>query len=176
MRGRTVLARTLAALALVTSAGLGLDAPIGLEAGLGPRMAAAQDSSAIAIVTNSRTAVSDISFLELRKIFLGEMQFWGDNSRIVLLVRAPVARERDVVLSKIYRMGEAEFQQYWIAKVFRAEVSSKPKIVYSSDMTSELVTALPGAIGFLPADEVGPGMKVLRINGKLPGETGYPLQ
>ena len=27
-----------------------------------------------------------------------------------------------------------------------------------------------------PADEVGPGMKVLRINGKLPGETGYPLQ
>ena len=112
----------------------------------------------------------------LRKIFLGEVQFWGDNSRIVLLVRAPVARERDIVLSKIYRMGEAEFQQYWIAKVFRAEVSSKPKIVYSSGMTSELVTALPGAIGFLPADEVGPGMKVLRINGKLPGEAGYPLQ
>ena len=146
------------------------------EAVLGPSPAAAQESAAIAIVTNPRTAVNDISFLELRKIFLGEMQFWGDNSRIVLLVRAPVARERDIVLSKIYRMGEAEFQQYWIAKVFRAEVSSKPKIVYSSDMTSELVTALPGAIGFLPLDEVGPGMKVLRINGKLPGETGYPLQ
>jgi ABC-type phosphate transport system substrate-binding protein len=139
--------------------------------------AAAQDTpSAIAIVTNPRTATSDISFLELRKIFLGEIQFWDDNSRIVLLVRAPVARERDVVLTKIYRMGEAEFQQYWIAKVFRAEVSSKPKIVYSSGMTSELVTALPGAIGFLPADEVGPGMKVLSINGKLPGEAGYPLQ
>lgn len=145
-------------------------------AALAPSALAAQEAASIAIVTNPRTAASDISFLELRKIFLGEMQFWGDNSRIVLLVRAPVARERDVVLSKIYRMGEAEFQQYWIAKVFRAEVSSKPKIVYSSDMTSELVTALPGAIGFLPADEVGPGMKVLRINGKLPGETGYPLQ
>ena len=141
---------------------------------LGARTAEAQ--SAIAIVTNPRTATSDLSFLELRKIFLGEKQFWDDNSRIVLLVRAPVARERDVVLTKIYRMGEAEFQQYWIAKVFRAEVSSKPKIVYSSDMTSELVTVLPGAIGFLPADEVGSGMKVLRINGKLPGETGYPLQ
>ena len=145
-------------------------------AALAPSALAAQEAASIAIVTNPRTAANDISFLELRKIFLGEMQFWGDNSRIVLLVRAPVARERDVVLSKIYRMGEAEFQQYWIAKVFRAEVSSKPKIVYSSDMTSELVTALPGAIGFLPADEVGPGMKVLRINGKLPGETGYPLQ
>ena len=142
-----------------------------------PGTAAAQASaSAIAIVTNPRTSTSDLSFLELRKIFLGEKQFWDDNSRIVLLVRAPVARERDVVLTKIYRMGEAEFQQYWIAKVFRAEVSSKPKIVYSTDMTRELVIALPGTIGFLPADEVGSGMKVLRINGKLPGEAGYPLQ
>jgi len=147
------------------------------SATFGARSAAAQDNTAaIAIVTNPRTATSDLSFLELRKIFLGEKQFWDDNSRIVLLVRSPVSRERDVVLTKIYRMGEAEFQQYWIAKVFRAEVSSKPKIVYSSDMTSELVTVLPGAIGFLPADEVGSGMKVLRINGKLPGETGYPLQ
>lgn len=145
--------------------------------GLGSADARAQNGgAAIAIVTNPRTSTSDLSFLELRKIFLGEKQFWDDNSRIVLLVRAPVARERDVVLTKIYRMGEAEFQQYWIAKVFRAEVSSKPKIVYSGDMTRELVTALPGAIGFLPADDVGDGMKVLRINGKLPGEPGYPLQ
>ena len=148
---------------------------IALATAFGARESHAQNA-AIAIVTNPRTATSDLSFLELRKIFLGEKQFWDDNSRIILLVRAPVARERDVVLTKIYRMGEAEFQQYWIAKVFRAEVSSKPKIVYSSDMTSELVTVLPGAIGFLPVDEVGPGMKVLRINGKLPGETGYPLQ
>ena len=148
---------------------------LALASALGAGSLAAQDS-AITIVTNPRTATSDISFLELRKIFLGEKQFWDDNSRIILLVRAPVARERDVVLTKIYRMGEAEFQQYWIAKVFRAEVSSKPKIVYSSDMTSELVTVLPGAIGFLPADEVGSGTKVLRINGKLPGEAGYPLQ
>lgn len=138
--------------------------------------AAGQDATPIAIVTNPQTSATDLSFLELRKVFLGEKQFWDDNSRIILLVRAPVARERDVVLTKIYRMGEAEFQQYWIAKVFRAEVSSKPKIVYSGDMTRELVTALPGAIGFLPADEVGSGMKVLRINGKLPGEPGYPLQ
>ncbi len=143
-----------------------------------PGRAAAQDGKplAIAIVTNPQTRTSDLSFLELRKIFLGDKQFWDDNSRIVLLVRAPVARERDVVLNKIYRMSESQFQQYWIAKVFRAEVSSKPKIVYSADMTRELVTALPGSIGFVTADQVTSGMKVLRVNGKLPGEPGYPLQ
>lgn len=143
-----------------------------------PPAAVAQAASptVVAIVTHPRVQTDDVSFLELRKIFLGEKQYWGDGTRIVLLVRAPVATERDVVLSKIYRMDEAEFQQYWIAKVFRAEASAKPKIVYSSEMSRDLVTALPGAVAFLPADEVTPGMKVLRINGKLPGESGYPLQ
>lgn len=137
---------------------------------------AAQEPFSIAIVAHPTVAAEDLSFLELRKIFLGERQFWRDNQRIVLLVRSPVAQERDIVLKKIYRMEEAEFKQYWIAKVFRAEVSSKPKTVVSSDMTRELVAALPGAIGFLPSDQVGPSMKVLRINGKLPGEPGYSLQ
>ena len=140
---------------------------------LAPRPATAQ---AIAIVAHPDTSVEDLSFLELRKIFLGEQQFWGDGRRIILLVRAPVARERDVVLNRIYQMEEAEFRQYWIAKVFRAEISSGPKIVYSTDMTRQLVAALPGAVAFVAALDVTPEMKVLRINGKRPGDPGYSLQ
>ncbi len=142
-----------------------------------PLPAAAQaGSGAIAIVTHPDTSVDNLSFLELRKIFLGEQQFWKDGARIILLVRAPVAYERDVVLNRIYQMGEAEFRQYWIAKVFRAEISSGPKIVYSSDMTRQLVAALPGAVAFIAAQDVTPEMKVLRINGKRPGDSGYTLQ
>lgn len=140
---------------------------------LAPRPATAQ---AVAIVAHPDTSVEDLSFLELRKIFLGEQQFWGDGRRIILLVRAPVARERDVVLNRIYQMEEAEFRQYWIAKVFRAEISSGPKIVYSTDMTRQLVAALPGAVAFVAALDVTPEMKVLRINGKRPGDPGYSLQ
>lgn len=138
--------------------------------------ARAQSRGAVAIVVNPSTAVDDLSLLELRNVFLGERQFWGDGGRIVLLVRAPVAYERDVVLNKIYRMDESQFRQYWIAKVFRAEVSSGPKIVYSNDMTRQLVAALPGAVGFIAASDVAADMKVLRINGKLPGDPDYPLR
>jgi len=56
-----------------------------------------------------------------------------------------VARERDVVLKVIYGMTEAQFRQYWISKIFRLETSSGPKIVYSTEMAAELVTAIPGA-------------------------------
>ncbi|MGH7589393.1 MAG: hypothetical protein ACRELU_12460 [Gemmatimonadota bacterium] len=143
---------------------------------LGAPEARAQTGGAVAIVVNPSTSVDDLSLLELRNVFLGDRQFWGDGSRIVLLVRAPVAYERDVVLNRIYRMDESQFRQYWIAKVFRAQVSSGPKIVYSNDMTRQLVAALPGAVGFIAASDVAADMKVLRINGKLPGDPDYPLR
>ncbi len=143
---------------------------------LGAPEVRAQTRGAVAIVVNPATAVDDLSLLELRNVFLGDRQFWSDGGRIVLLVRAPVAYERDVVLNKIYRMDESQFRQYWIAKVFRAQVSSGPKIVYSNDMTRQLVAALPGAVGFIAASDVAADMKVLRINGKLPGDPDYLLR
>src|SRR6266516_3276195 len=95
---------------------------------------------------------------------------------VVLLIRAPVARERNVVLKIIYQMSESQFKQYWIAKIFRAESASAPKVVYSNDMANELVTAIPGAIAFIDARDVRPGVKVLRVDGRLPGESRYPLR
>jgi hypothetical protein len=112
----------------------------------------------------------------VRKILLGERQYWSSDLRVTLLIRAPVARERDVVLKTLYVMTEAQFRQYWIAKVFRAEIPAGPKIVYSNEMATELVASIPGSIGFVDAAEVPKGLKVLKINGHLPGEEGYPLR
>jgi ABC-type phosphate transport system substrate-binding protein len=131
---------------------------------------------AVAIVTHPDAPVDDLSFAQLRSIFMGEQQFWSDRSRITLLVRAPAAAERELVLSRIYRMNEAQFRQYWIAKMFRADVPAGPKIVYTTAMTLELVAAIPGAIGFMPASEVTPVVKVIRIDGLSPGHSRYPLR
>src|SRR5215204_3486365 len=89
---------------------------------------------AVAIVVHPATKIDNLSIDELRRIFRGERQFWPDGSRVTILVRAPVTQERKLVLEKIYRMNEDAFRQYWIGKMFRAEVASGPKIVYSSEM------------------------------------------
>lgn len=130
----------------------------------------------VAIVVHPESRVDNVTFDELRRIFTAQQQFWGDKSRITLLVRAPVAHERAVVLNKIYGMSEDQFRQFWIGKMFRADVASGPKIVYSSEMARELVAAIPGAITFLPLDAVTTDLKVLRIDGRLPAEAGYPLR
>jgi hypothetical protein len=125
---------------------------------------------------NPDTPVSDLSLADVRKVLLGERQYWNSKLPVVLLIRAPVARERDVVLKVIYQMSEDQFKQYWVAKIFRAEAATPPKIVYSNDMQYELVTAMPGAIAFVDARNVRPGLKVLRVDGHLPGEANYPLR
>ena len=140
------------------------------------REAAAQERGPVAIVVHPSVAEDSLPFDQLRKIFLGEQQFWDNRERITLLVRAPEAYERDVVLRRIYSMNENQFKQFWIAKIFRSEVTSGPKVVYSTEMAHELVSALPGSIAFMRAADVGEDMKVLRIDDKLPGAPGYPLQ
>jgi ABC-type phosphate transport system substrate-binding protein len=132
--------------------------------------------SPIAIVVHKNTDVDDLSLTELRSIFLAEQQFWADRTRIILLVRAPQSDERDFVLNRIYQMTEAQFRQYWIAKMFRAEVPRGPKIVFSTDMALDLVIAIPGSITFVRADKVTDDVKLVRVDGKLPNDVGYPLQ
>lgn len=129
----------------------------------------------IAIVVRPDTPVQNLSFQELRKLFLGDRQFWISGLRLTLLVRAPEARERTVVLKNIFQMNEAQFRQYWISRIFRAESAAGPKIVYSNGMAMELISAIPGSIAFVDATQVPKELKVIRIDGKLPGEKGYPL-
>jgi hypothetical protein len=43
-------------------------------------------------------------------------------------------------------------------------------------MANQLVTAIPGSIAFIDSKDVKPGSKVLRVDGRLPGEPGYPLR
>ena len=130
----------------------------------------------IAVVVHPDTPITNLSMAEVRKVFLGDRQYWSTNVPVVLLIRAPAARERDVVLKTIYQMSDAQFKQYWIAKIFRAESASAPKVVYSNDMANELVSAIPGAIAFIDSREVRPGAKIVRVDGKLPGEAGYQLR
>src|SRR5215475_3712760 len=141
-----------------------------------PRTGKAATPTDIAIVVRQDVPIDNITFGDLRKLLLGDRQFWSSSLRVTLLVRAPGAREREVLLKMIYQMTEAQFRQYWIAKVFRAEAAAGPRVVYSNEMAGELTSAIPGAVAFVDANQVPKGLKIVKINGSLPGDKGYPLR
>lgn len=163
MRGRAVVAAALVTALMAVGASARVD---GVQPGKVPDLA---------IVVHPGTPVSELTFAELRRVFIGDRQYWTPDMPVVLLIRAPNSTERAVVLKTIYRMTEPQFKQFWIAKIFRAETATPPKIVYSNDSTNQLVESVPGAIAFMVAPDVRPGLKILRIDGRLPGEAGYPL-
>jgi len=141
-----------------------------------PPVAAAQTAGAVAVAVHHDVPVDDLKLTELRRIVLGDREFWPGSIRVTLLIRAPVSHERDVVLKTVCQMTEAQFRQHWIGKVFRADTAVAPKIVYSAEMSIDLVNRIPGAITFVDAASAGRNVKVIRIDGRLPGDPDYPLR
>jgi hypothetical protein len=165
MRISRLRRRAVAAIALLACMSVGSVAPL-----------ARQSGTDIAVVVHPAVAVENLTLAELRRILLGDREFWPSGERITLLLRAPVAKERDVAVRDVCQMSEAQFRQHWIAKVFRAETPGGPKIVYSQEMALEQVARTPGALTFVAASAVPKDAKTLRIDGRLPGQPGYRLR
>jgi ABC-type phosphate transport system substrate-binding protein len=128
----------------------------------------------IAVVVNPNSTVANVSLADLHKMFSGEKQTWPGGVPIKLIVRAAGCRER-LVLLKLVGMSENEYKRYWAAQVLRGEAEAEPFTVPSFGMAKEAVKAFPGAITLVDAQDVKPGMKVIKLDGLLPGASGYPL-
>jgi ABC-type phosphate transport system substrate-binding protein len=135
-----------------------------------PALLSARETS-IAVVVNPGNSVRSISLAELRNIFLGTQQFWKDGTQIVPIVRAPSARERDVLLRRVVHMSELQFQHYWSKKPGRA-----PIVVVSNGMQVATVSKEAGGIALVSTGDLHPGVKVLKVAGRLPGAAAYPLK
>jgi len=141
-----------------------------------PAAAHTQSTGDVAVIVNKDLAVDNLALADLRRIVLGDREFWPSGARVTLLIHAPVARERDAAVKTVCDMTEAQFRQHWIGKVFRAETATGPKIIYSNESAVETVSKSPGAIAFVDAGAATKAVKVLKIDGLLPGQTGYKLK
>jgi phosphate transport system substrate-binding protein len=153
-----------------------LSLALGLAVAFTAAPAARQASPDIAVVVHPDVPVDNLTLADLRRILMGDREFWTSGSRVALFIRAPIARERDAMVKDVCQMTEAQFRQHWIAKVFRADTATPPKIVYSTQMALEQVSRTPGALAFVEAPVAGKSVKVLKIDGRSPGQQGYRLR
>ena len=131
--------------------------------------------SQFAVIVHPSTPIDDLTLAQLRRVFFGRQQFWQGGQRVVLFVYPSSTSEGEFVLRHLYQMSENEFKRYWIAKTFRDDVTTGPKIVSSTAMALRLTASVPGAVAVIPASAVDETVKVLSIDRKLPGVDNYPL-
>jgi len=141
-----------------------------------PRLARAQDSEPLAIVVNRSNPLSEISLADLRRVFRGQRTRWSNGRRVTLVMRDPGAPERNAILQSLYGLEEQQYRRTYLQAVFSGEATDAPKTLASTNGVLRFVYNVPGAIGYVRARDVDASVKTLRVDGRLPGESGYRLE
>jgi hypothetical protein len=143
-------------------------------AGLAGLSSAAAQTGRVAVVVNEKNPVNNLSAPELRKLLAGEKRAWAGGLAVRIFVRAPGANERLVML-RLLGMSESEYKRYWAGQVYRGEAQAEPVGLFSNGMQREAVLLYPGALALVDVQDVKLGMKVVKVNGHMPEEPGYPF-
>jgi ABC-type phosphate transport system substrate-binding protein len=143
-------------------------------AGLAGLSSAAAQTGRVAVVVNEKNPVNNLSAPEIRKLFAGEKHDWPGGLPVKIFVRAPGANER-VVMLKLLGMSESEYKGYWAGQIYRGEAQAEPVGLFSNGMQREAVVLYPGAVALVNVQDVKLGMKVVKVNGHMPAEAGYPF-
>ena len=128
-----------------------------------------------AVVVNKSNATDNVSFSDLVKYLGAEKQGWQNGEKVVILLRETGSEEREILLQKVYKLSEDEFKKMWVGKVYKGEIPSPPRVLGSTSALIKAVEGTEGGIGVVKAEEVTADVKVLKIDGKLPSDAGYPL-
>jgi len=167
--------RTVLFASLLLLAGPSGPRAVSLERGLSP---GDQDrtSTDLAIIVHRSNPVNDLSRAELRRMFLLDTQTWPGGRKITVMLREKGQPEHAEALQLICALSEAEYDRHVLLQTFRGNVGWGPRSIRSAPAMLRFVFNVPGAIGYVRADETHDSVKVLRIDHRLPGEPGYPLR
>jgi ABC-type phosphate transport system substrate-binding protein len=168
----TIALLTLAMTVILSSVpSAGTSQPAGPE----PQGSLAADEC-LAILVNRSNPVENLSFAELRKVFLGEQNHWSDGRRITLVMLESGKPERQAVLNLIYRMEDKDFNAYFLHHVFTGDVHAAPTTLTTPTEVLKFVSNVQGAIGYLRTTAVDESVKIVRVDSVLPCDKDYSIR
>jgi hypothetical protein len=149
--------------------------PMG-EMALGLERAEAEtQASPLAIVVAKNSPVSELSLYDLKHLFLGDYVNGPDGKRLIPLNHAPGSAERTAFCASVLGMTPDQESAYWIDRRIRGQ-SGSPRAIAQADLVQRIVGHLEGGITYVRLDQVRPDVKVVRIDSKLPTDSGYRLR
>jgi ABC-type phosphate transport system substrate-binding protein len=120
----------------------------------------------MAVVVYKDNGVQNVTSAHLAKIFKGEVKKWPDGKNVVLVLHGSSPDEM-VTLEHLTKMTEAEL------KALVTSHQDSIRTVGSDVDVIETVAANPGAIGFVEERSITDRVGVVKVDGKLPMESGY---
>lgn len=135
---------------------------------------AAQDPNALAVIVNKNNPITDMSAEDFRQILLGDRQYWKNYRKIVLLLPSVGSPERETAL-RLLGMKESDYKKHWTEQTGEGRADLAPAAVPSSGIAVNLVAETVDAIAVVPLADVKGSVKLIKIDGRLPSESGYTV-
>jgi hypothetical protein len=130
-------------------------------------------ANTMAILVPVASALSNISFEELRSVFLQERNTI-EKTRVVPLNHPPGSPARIAFDRMVLGFEPDEMARYWVDRRIRG-MSGAPRSI-SPELVVRVVARLPGALAYAPLPAVAAGSKPLSVDGKPPHHLNYPLR
>jgi hypothetical protein len=149
-----------------------------LALGMFPCQPGKASDHTLAVIVHKSNPIDNLTLPQLRKILLGEVHQFPDHRKLVLAEREPDSDVHRWILLRVLRMTPVEYKRYLLGIEFRGAEALTVKILNSDDTAAKFVFNVPTAIAVIdavPAGGAASRVKIVRIEGKLPGEPGYEL-
>ena len=130
----------------------------------------------LAIIVHRSNPVDNLTFGELRRIFMLDTQTWPHGRKITVVLRDHGQPERADAIRMVCGLSESDYEKHILFRTFQGNVNIGPRAIQSVAGMLNFVSSAPGAIGYVNADEMDGAVKLLRIDGMLPDDPRYPLR
>jgi len=139
----------------------------------------AAGTTPLVVVVHKSSAFETISAAELRRMLTGELRAWPDK-RPVVLIQQPETRDvQRRMLKGLLGTTPEGYRQMLLAVQFQGNELPFIKVLNSDDMAIKFVWNVPGAVAVVSADAAAAAsehVRILRVDGKAPGDSGYLLR
>lgn len=111
------------------------------------------------VITSPAVPDTTISVQQLADIYSLKKTFWTNASPVVPVNREALSAEREKFSEAVFNLSPQELAEYWNRLSFQGKLP--PLIQTSNQAVLGFVRSVPGAIGYINADHVPTGVKVL---------------
>jgi ABC-type phosphate transport system substrate-binding protein len=133
----------------------------------------------LAVVVHKTSAVDSLTASDLRKMFTGDLRSWPDSSLVVVVEQPNESATEQRTLRLLLNTTPAVYYRQLLQTQYQGKPLPAIKVLNSEESAMRFVFNVPGAVTVVDAGAAMSAqsqVKILRIDGKMPGEKGYLLQ
>ena len=140
------------------------------------RVWAGDASGDLAVIVNKDCKLTDVSSADLAKYFKADKSKMPDGTKVAIAMQDVGRPEREAALKGIYKMSETEYNDHFVEATFTGAVAAAPKALPSGAAVKKFIADTPGGLSYVRGGDVDDSVKVLKIDGKSPGDADYKLK